>query len=195
VPSRVQCEQFKMAYRKTEKVLAQLEAKRNSLIASAIDVIEKVGLDGLTTDLVCERAGVAAGLLYRYFPDKTELLAAVAIHLLNRDISAIRDAVEGNRKQSDALEIGLRTLIERAVSNYSIVSEASKLPLYREGLKRELRSLIQGAGVTGRPFIFDSLALGAILETAGSLGPKGLEELASALLRSFGMRVKAGAVV
>ena len=183
-----------MAYRKTEKVLAQLEAKKAGLIAAAIDVIEKVGLDGLTTDLVCERAGVASGLLYRYFPDKTELLAAVAIHLLNRDLAGIRDAI-GNRKQSEALDIGLRTLIERAVSNYSVMSEASKLPLYREGLKRELRSLIQGAGVTGRPFIFDSVALGAILETAGSLGPKGSDELASALLRSFGLRVKASAVV
>jgi len=66
-----------MAYRKTEKVLANLEARRNSILASAIDVIARSGMDGLTTDAVAARAGIAAGLMYKYFPDKTELVAAV----------------------------------------------------------------------------------------------------------------------
>jgi AcrR family transcriptional regulator len=78
-----------MAYRKTEKVLANLEARRNSILASAIDVIAKSGMEGLTTDAVAARAGVAAGLMYNYFPDKTELVAAVFAKLLARVAEAL----------------------------------------------------------------------------------------------------------
>jgi AcrR family transcriptional regulator len=102
-----------MAYRKTEKVLAQLEAKRNSLIAAAIDVIEKHGLDGLTTDLVADRAGVAAGLLYRYFPDKTELLAAAVAQCLERDLTAMKEA-----SNTFGLPGAVSALASRLVLNY-----------------------------------------------------------------------------
>src|SRR5258707_14208662 len=81
-----------MAYRKTEKVLASMEARRNSILASAIDVITKSGMEGLTTDAVAERAGIAAGLTYSYFADKDELIAAVIAHLLARDVAAMKGA-------------------------------------------------------------------------------------------------------
>ena len=92
-----------MAYRKTEKVLANLEARRNSILASAIDVIARSGMEGLTTDAVAERAGVATGLMYKYFPDKAELIAAVVAHLLARDVAAIRDAAQAEKDPLHAL--------------------------------------------------------------------------------------------
>jgi len=44
--------------------------RRNSILASAIDVIARAGMEGLTTDAVAERAGVATGLMYKYFPTR-----------------------------------------------------------------------------------------------------------------------------
>jgi len=102
-----------VAYRKTEKVLAQLEAKRNSIIASAIDVIGKSGMDGLTTDAVAERAGISNGLIYNYFPDKTELLAAVVAKCLERDLAAMKEAsITGD------LPGAISALASRLVLNY-----------------------------------------------------------------------------
>ena len=177
-----------MAYRKTEKVLAQLEAKRAGIIAAAIDVIAKVGMDGLTTDMVADRAGIASGLIYKYFADKTELMAAVVALLLARDLAAIREAIDGNRRGVKAVEIAIRTYTERAVSNYSVIGQIATQALYREGIKREFKSLLQAAGLSGRPFIFDSVVVGAIWEAAGTIGSKGEDDLVAALLRAIGVR-------
>src|SRR5580704_8238681 len=86
-----------MAYRETEKTRAQAQAKRNTIIASAIDVIARAGMDGLTTDAVAARAGIANGLMYKYFPDKAELVAAVFAKLLARDLETVR-AAAGDEK-------------------------------------------------------------------------------------------------
>ena len=175
-----------MAYRKTEKVLASLEARRNSILASAIDVIAKSGMEGLTTDAIAERAEISVGLMYQYFPDKSELLAAVTAQLLARDIDAMRKAI-GTRKQAQALGIGIRVYTSRVVSNYRIVSEIAKVPSYRLGIKREFKSLIQAVSPPESPAILASVVAGAILETAGSLGPKGEEVLTACLLRVVGV--------
>lgn len=181
-----------MAYRKTEKVLAQLEAKRNSLIASAIDVIEKVGLDGLTTDLVCERAGVAAGLLYRYFPDKTELLAAVVAQCLERDLAAMKEY-----SNTSGLPGAISALASRWVSNYRVVSQIGRFPAYREGVRRELARLIRASDATESPAILAAAAYGALFEATGTIRPRDEPALCAAVLRLVGVKVaaRAGAVV
>ena len=38
---------------------------------------------------VAERAGIAAGTVYRYFPSKTELVAALVAELSAREIAAL----------------------------------------------------------------------------------------------------------
>src|SRR6267154_4745113 len=102
-----------MVYRKTEKVLAQLEARRNSIVASAIDVIAKSGMEGCTTDLVAKRADIANGLMYHYFPDKTELLAAVTAHVLARDIVAMQEAWMVERSPLAMLATALMVFFDR----------------------------------------------------------------------------------
>lgn len=181
-----------MAYRKTEKVLAQLEAKRAGLIAAAIDVIEKVGLDGLTTDLVCERAGVAAGLLYRYFPDKTELLAAAVAQCLERDLTAMKAA-----SNTGDLAGAVAALASRMVSNYRIVSQIGRFPAYREGIRRELARLIRASEAAESPAILAAAVYGALFEAAGTIRPRDEPVLCAAVLRACGVKVaaRAGAVV
>ena len=181
-----------MAYRKTEKVLAQLEAKRAGLIAASIDVIEKHGLDGLTTDLVCERAGVAAGLLYRYFPDKTELLAAVVAHWLERDLAAMKEA-----SNTDGMRGAVSALCARWVINYRIVSQIGRFPAYREGIRREFARLIRATEAAEPAAILAAAAYGALFEGAGHIRPRDEPALCAAVLRACGVKVagKVGADV
>jgi AcrR family transcriptional regulator len=184
-----------MAYRKTEKVLAQLEAKRSGLIAAAIDVIEKVGLDGLTTDLVAERAGVASGLLYRYFPDKTELLAAAVAQCLERDLTAMK-AASNTFSPADALSNSISTLASRWVLNYRTISQIGRFPAYREGVRRELARLIRASDAVESPAILASVVYGALFEAAGHIRPRDEPALCAAVLRACGVKVpaRAGAV-
>lgn len=181
-----------MAYRKTEKVLAQLEAKRNSLIAASIDVIEKVGLDGLTTDGVCERAGVAAGLLYRYFPDKTELLAAAVAQCLERDLAAMKE-----QSNTDGLRGAIAALASRWVINYRIISQIGRFPAYREGVRRELARLIRASDAAESPALLASVVYGALFEAAGTIRTRDEPALCAAALRACGVKVaaRAGAVL
>lgn len=48
------------------------------ILEAAIQVLEADGEAGFNTNAVAERAGVSVGTLYRYFPDKSSILTALA---------------------------------------------------------------------------------------------------------------------
>lgn len=129
-----------MAYRKTEKVLASIEARRASILAAAIDIIAKSGMDAMTTDAIAARAEVAVGLIYKYFPDKTELLAQVVAQLLRRDLEAIRAASEGKRPM-DALATALAVFYTGFRRPHLVHALGQELN-YRSGIQREFSRLI-----------------------------------------------------
>src|SRR5918997_2859130 len=53
------------------------EETRARLLASAVAVFAEQGFQAGTTKAITQRAGVAEGLLFHYFPTKTDLLLAV----------------------------------------------------------------------------------------------------------------------
>lgn len=171
-----------MAYRKTEKVLAQLEAKRAGIIAAALDVIEKGGLEALVLDNVAARAEIAVGLIYRYFPDKTELLAAAVAQLLARDLAAMREA--------GTLEKGISFLITRLRLGYRLMSTIGQQPAYREGIRTELARLIRATEPAESAALLAAAAYGAIFEAAGYVRPRDEATLALVVLKAIGVPVR-----
>ena len=150
-----------MAYRKTEKVLANLEARRNSILASAIDVIAKSGMEGLTTDAVAARAAVAVGLIYKYYPDKTELIAAVFAHLLARDLAAMRDAAIVEKTPLPALAAAIAVFFAR-LDNAHLVRAMASAPVYQLGVRVELERLIRATDMDLTPKARTLAAAGAL---------------------------------
>lgn len=59
------------------------------VLEAATQVLERDGEGGFNTNSVAERAGVSIGTVYRYFPDKQAILAAMA----EREASAQRQAL------------------------------------------------------------------------------------------------------
>ena len=47
---------------------------------------------------VAQRAGIAAGTVYRYFPAKTDLVAALLTEISEREIGAVRRAADGGAR-------------------------------------------------------------------------------------------------
>src|SRR5258708_18915880 len=66
-----------MAYRRTERETARLAARYEAIIEAARALASERGLGAVQVVPVAERAGIAAGTVYRYFPSKDDLVAAV----------------------------------------------------------------------------------------------------------------------
>jgi AcrR family transcriptional regulator len=81
-----------MAYRRTERETARLAARYEAIIAAAQALASESGLGAVQVVPVAERAGIAAGTVYRYFPSKDDLVAAVVSTTAEREVAAIRAA-------------------------------------------------------------------------------------------------------
>ncbi len=67
------------------------------LLEVTAELLESVGLDRITTNLVAERSGVNIGTVYKYFPNKYALINALALEVAERQIAAMR----GYLRQAD----------------------------------------------------------------------------------------------
>ena len=81
-----------MAYRRTERETARLAARYEAIIEAARALASESGLGAVQVVPVAERAGIAAGTVYRYFPSKDYLVAAVVNATAAREVAAIRAA-------------------------------------------------------------------------------------------------------
>ena len=81
-----------MAYRQTANVARRLAARHAAILAAAGEAAAEGGMAAVQIAPVAERAGIAAGTVYRYFRSKTELVAALVAALSERDMAAIERA-------------------------------------------------------------------------------------------------------
>ena len=174
-----------MAYRKTEKVLSKIAATRNLLIACAIDIMAADGIEALTIRTLAERAEIASGSIYMHFADTKELIVAVATELRDRDIDAMRAAVQ-EEQPIPILIAGISMLAHRVASKYRLMSAVGTMPAYRDAVQHELASLIKFTKPDQRPAILAAMAYGAIFETA-RLGVRSEQPLVLCLLRAIGV--------
>jgi AcrR family transcriptional regulator len=78
-----------MQRRSVERVQRMLDA--------AQQLVAEVGYDALTTTLIAERADVSIGSLYQFFPDKQEVVRAVALRNLERFTERLTDLATGSQ--------------------------------------------------------------------------------------------------
>ncbi len=132
-----------MVYRETEATKANAAAKRAAIIGATIDIIARHGAEAVTVDLVAERVKGSVGMLYRYFPDKNEMIAAATARLLMADIMAMREATDGIDGVG-ALARGIIVLYSR-MDRPRLVRAMLDRPQYREGIRDELAGLLRAA--------------------------------------------------
>ncbi len=87
--------------------------RRTAIIEAAIEVFSQYGFDAGTTRQIADQAGVAEGLLYRYFDSKQDLL---------REAVRSRSALPWLEESEDALlalpaEEGIRRILTRALDH------------------------------------------------------------------------------
>ncbi|WP_342751288.1 TetR/AcrR family transcriptional regulator [Actinopolyspora saharensis] len=64
------------------------------MLEACAQLIDEVGYDGLTTTLIAERAGVAVGSLYQFFPDKRAVVQELTLRNLERFVQTVSERLD-----------------------------------------------------------------------------------------------------
>jgi AcrR family transcriptional regulator len=173
-----------MPYRRTENVVRRLAARRDAIISAARQAASEGGMAAVQIVPVAARAGIAAGTVYRYFPAKTDLVAAVLAEIAERELGALRRAAEAAPGPLSALAAAIMTFAARAARNRRLAFAAIAEPVdadldaarldFRKSLAAEFALRITAA-VTGRHLPDQDAALAAAalvgLLVEGLIGP------------------------
>jgi AcrR family transcriptional regulator len=147
---------------------------RERLLHAAREVVEEGGYRAASVAAVAERAGVAAGTLYRHFSSKEELLVELFRAVCDREVEAMREAagvVEGG--ETERIARVLETFAERALRRprlaWALIAEpvdpavdAERLVYrarYCELLSAALRSAIEAGELPEQPVDLIAAAL------------------------------------
>lgn len=75
-----------------------------AVLSTAGELLGEVGFERLSTNLVCERAGITPPALYRYFPNKYAILSELARRLMEAQDEAVFAWVENGGLRAGSLE-------------------------------------------------------------------------------------------
>src|SRR2546426_11289551 len=104
-----------MPYRRTENVTRKLAARHDAILAAARALAAEGGMAAVQIAPVAARAGIATGTVYRYFPSKTELVAALVAALCEREGAALEGAAKAAPGPLSALAAAISPLPARAL--------------------------------------------------------------------------------
>jgi AcrR family transcriptional regulator len=104
-------------------------------LKAARDLVAQVGFRDAQMAAVAERAGVALGTLYRYFPSKVELMIEVVALVTQREIDVVADVARGSGRAGERLASALWTFASRALRGRKMAHA-----LIVEAVEREIES-------------------------------------------------------
>jgi AcrR family transcriptional regulator len=96
--------------------MTTVASTRDRLLDAAREVVEEGGYGAASVMAVAERAGVAAGTLYRHFASKEELFVELFRAVCDREVEAMREAAdEEGLPETERIVRVLTTFAERAL--------------------------------------------------------------------------------
>jgi AcrR family transcriptional regulator len=173
-----------MPYRRTENVVRRLAQREETILAAATAIAGEGGMGAVHIAAVAERARIAAGTVYRYFPSKTDLIAELVAAIAERELGAMHDAAEAAPGPLSALAACIVTFAARALAErrlaWAVIAEPVDAGVdvvrldFRQSLAAELAARIRAAVEGGHLPEQDAAVaapaiVGALLE--GLLGP------------------------
>jgi AcrR family transcriptional regulator len=185
-----------MVYRRTDSVIRRLARRRDAIVRAARAAAAEGGMTAVHIAAVAERAGIAAGTVYRYFPAKTELVAELVSSTCEQEIAAMRKAANAAPGSLSALAAAIVAFAARALRRrrltWALIGEPVEADIaavrlgYRQSLAKELETRIRAAAADGHlPNQDAALAaaalVGALVE--GLVGPVAPEATSEAAIR------------
>src|ERR1700733_10793145 len=118
-----------MPYRRTENVKRRLAARRDAILAAARLLASEGGMASVQIAAGAARAGIAPGTVYRYFPAKTDLVAALLAEIAEREIGALRGSAAAAPGPLSALSAAIMTFAARALRDRRLAFAAIAEPV------------------------------------------------------------------
>jgi AcrR family transcriptional regulator len=154
-------------------------ARVNRMLDACAELVDEVGYDGLTTTLLAERASVAIGSVYQFFPDKRAIVQALAMRNVDAYVARVSERIKDGTVTDwpDAVDIamdeyidmhrmtpGFRTLhFGDVVDRYLLDEERDNDTVIAEQLGA---LLVQGFGLPDTPVLRLSLSIAVELGDA-----------------------------
>lgn len=176
-----------MPYRRTERILERLAGRREDILRAARDLAAEQGLGAVQIVPVAERAGIAAGTVYRYFPTKADLVEALLKTIAEQEIAAIGNAAGAAPGPLSALAAAIMAILVRTMRRPGLLTAALTVPAereldglrlaWRQALIAEFEAAIRAAIAAGRlpeqeAKLAAAAVFGALVECAiGPLAP------------------------
>src|SRR5688572_12384373 len=92
------------------------------MLDACAELIDEVGYDGLSTTLLAERAGVAIGSVYQFFPDKRAIVQALTMRNVEAYVERLETRIgrAGITQWLDLVEVALDEFIDmhRSVAGF-----------------------------------------------------------------------------
>ena len=173
-----------MPYRRTENVVRRLAEREQTIVGAAQSIVGERGMAAVQIAAVAQRADIAAGTIYRYFPSKNDLVAEVIAAAACRELVAMHAAGDAAPGPLSALAACVATFAARALHDrrlaWAIMAEPIEPDIdalrlnFRRAIAAELEMRISTAIADGHLPVQDvrvaaAAVIGALLE--GLLGP------------------------
>jgi AcrR family transcriptional regulator len=173
-----------MPYRRTENVVRRLAEREQTILDAACAIAAEGGMAAVQIAIVAERADIAAGTVYRYFPSKTDLIAELVAAVAGRELDAMTAAAKAAPGPLSALAAAIATFAARALNERRLTWAVMAEPVdaavdamrldFRQSLAAEfearIRTAIAGSHLPDQDARVAAPAIvGAMME--GLLGP------------------------
>lgn len=127
-----------VAYRRTPRVQARLDAQRDAIIEATIALLGEQGYAGCSVAAVATKAGIATGSVYKHFPSKAELVAEVFRQVVTREVAAVDEASRQPGEPAERITAVVETFAGRALKAprraYALLAEPVDAPVEAERL-------------------------------------------------------------
>jgi AcrR family transcriptional regulator len=90
-------------------------ARVHRMLDACAELVDEVGYDGLTTTLLAERASVAIGSVYQFFPDKRAIVQALAMRNVEAYVARVSERINDGTVAghwSDAIDVAMDEYID-----------------------------------------------------------------------------------
>jgi AcrR family transcriptional regulator len=142
--------------KKLEPSQARSQDTFELVLETAGRLLEEVGFERLSTNMICERAGLSPPALYRYFPNKYAVLRELGERLMKLQDDAVLAWIEEGGLRADTIDEAVRKNVELQET----VNDITRQFPGNISILRALRAvpILRSVRLTSRDFVAKHLA-------------------------------------